>query len=274
MDVKLECYCLHINPLFEIEEAWEKLESSPIQLLYSSEDFLNNRQIFAMLEEDSVKTLLAKNNFIEKIKPCSLEIDWTSQWIEYGRNFYDGLVHVDLSEFSAQVEQPSILKLEPGPGFGDLSHPTTRLVLKMLGQIPKLNYVIDIGSGSGILALAAAALGALLVDGIDIDPAAIEHAKQNSRLNCLENKVTFSLPNQYTIPSHWDSAVILMNMIWTEQIVAWKSLEQIHHLKGDILVSGLLLEDRGLYLEQAAKWGWFLKSEFQEENWLGLFFIK
>ena len=80
-------------------------------------------------------------------------------------------------------------RLKPGGGFGDLSHPTTRLMLRMLAQIVAKQDVIDIGCGSGILSLAAAALGSPKVYGIDIEQEAVEHSRNNAIFNNLSEKI-------------------------------------------------------------------------------------
>jgi ribosomal protein L11 methyltransferase len=76
------------------------------------------------------------------------------------------------------------LRIDPGLAFGTGTHPTTRLCLEWLSRTP-LNgcNVLDYGCGSGILAMAAAALGASDVLGVDIDPQAIETAKLNAEAN-------------------------------------------------------------------------------------------
>jgi ribosomal protein L11 methyltransferase len=74
--------------------------------------------------------------------------------------------------------------IDPGVAFGTGSHPTTRMCLEWLDQAPLAGRrVIDFGCGSGILAIAAARLGAAAVTGIDIDPQAIASAAANARAN-------------------------------------------------------------------------------------------
>jgi ribosomal protein L11 methyltransferase len=76
------------------------------------------------------------------------------------------------------------LRLDPGLAFGTGTHPTTRLVLNFLEKkIRGGEQVLDYGCGSGILAIAAAKLGAALVDGVDVDPQAVETAAANARTN-------------------------------------------------------------------------------------------
>ncbi|MGT0192135.1 50S ribosomal protein L11 methyltransferase [Burkholderia pyrrocinia] len=87
-----------------------------------------------------------------------------------------------------------VLELDPGLAFGTGSHPTTRLCMEWLEQSVKPGQsVLDYGCGSGILAILAKKCGATPVIGIDIDPQAVESARQNSERNRAE--VTYGLPD-------------------------------------------------------------------------------
>ncbi|PRF26446.1 50S ribosomal protein L11 methyltransferase [Burkholderia multivorans] len=86
-----------------------------------------------------------------------------------------------------------VLELDPGLAFGTGSHPTTRLCMEWLEQsVQPGQSVLDYGCGSGILAILAKKCGANPVVGIDIDPQAVESARQNSERNRAE--VTYGLP--------------------------------------------------------------------------------
>lgn len=79
------------------------------------------------------------------------------------------------------------VRIDPGLAFGTGTHPTTQLVLRFLErQIQGGERVLDYGCGSGILAIAAAKLGAARVDGVDVDPQAVETALANARANGTE----------------------------------------------------------------------------------------
>lgn len=87
-----------------------------------------------------------------------------------------------------------VLELDPGLAFGTGSHPTTRLCMEWLEQSVKPGQsVLDYGCGSGILAILAQKCGANPVVGIDIDPQAVESARQNSERNRAD--VTYCLPD-------------------------------------------------------------------------------
>lgn len=85
------------------------------------------------------------------------------------------------------------LKLDPGLAFGTGSHPTTRLCLRWLDEhLQGGETLLDYGCGSGVLAIAAAKLGAARVDGVDIDPQAVTASRDNAALNDVA--ASFCLP--------------------------------------------------------------------------------
>lgn len=91
---------------------------------------------------------------------------------------------IGASWHAAPTEPRALVRLDPGMAFGTGSHPSTRLTLQFLeASIAGGERVLDYGCGSGILAIAAAKLGARSVDGVDIDPQALETAAQNAAAN-------------------------------------------------------------------------------------------
>jgi ribosomal protein L11 methyltransferase len=187
-----------------------------------------------------------------------MHVDWEEQWALFAPNFYEGCAHIKL-------KNERTLKLKPGPGFGDLSHPTTRLCLSLLeGHITPKTTLLDIGCGSGILTLASSLLGAKSAYGIDIDEEAIAHARLNEQENCLPN-VHFSKK----IPESFTPNLIIMNMIHSEQQCAWN----YHFQAVPVITSGVLKTQRSKYLQLTQSWGWTLLSEHQESSWLAFLFI-
>lgn len=184
-------------------------------------------------------------------------INWDEQWALHAPDFREGMVHLEQG-----------VRLKPGPGFGDFSHPTTRLVIALMTAHVEGKKVIDIGCGSGILALTAMKLGAASAIGFDIDEEAVAHARENAQLN--------NLPVSFYCSSEVDSfldreEIALMNMIYTEQNLAWNSHAALKHVKC-IISSGVLATQREEYLTLAAKWNWKLVREKEEEGWFGFEF--
>jgi ribosomal protein L11 methyltransferase len=268
----MEYYCFTLNASANIDTMWDRLSDAGFQLLYSNEEPCpNNPQI-------TVKSLfgyLPQGMELSKVSPIYPEIstihpvnfdqiDWHAQW---GTTPESPTIFIDLNTYSNSAIEG--LKMLPGPGFGDLSHPTTRLVLQMMAPLVQGKWVIDLGSGSGILSLAALKLGALGACGIDIDPAAIEHAQQNARLNSLEELCHFQLLSQpFSIPEGFEF-VLLMNMIHSEQKEAWNSMPLLHSLPMVCLTSGILSSEEDLYQAICRSRGWQHSNTLCEAPWCG-----
>lgn len=116
------------------------------------------------------------------------EVDWVARFRETFRGFAVGRFRVAPAwDVPARMRRGHILiRVDPGRAFGTGTHETTRLCLAEIealfaGRTPA--RLLDIGTGTGILAIAAALLGAPLVVGVDNDPEALASARQHARLN-------------------------------------------------------------------------------------------
>ena len=246
------------KPTSLLQDAQNELAEIGLEDLYVIQE-VNKEQW--LLGGTTSKTLpeILQHLEISSIEP---EIDWSEQSALFSPYFSEGKIRVPLSAFSSIDKE---LLLEPGAGFGDLSHPTTRLTLKKLSEHVKEAYVLDIGCGSGILSLAASLMGSLFVSGIDIDPAAVLHAEKNKTLNFLAN-VEFSM----TPSTHLDKGsrwVALMNMTFLEQKMAWSSLKDYHENISTLIISGILAEQRDSYLIWSYENRWDLVAESEEDGW-------
>lgn len=265
----MDCFCFHIKDNVTVDDAWQELEYAGFPLLYSSEDMGGQKEIYGYLPSSlSLEALSGKLASISSISPTTLQIDWTEQWALHSPEFQGGQVQVDLHGLGVK----RILYLQPGPGFGDLSHPTTCLVMKLMQRRIRDRHIIDIGTGSGILALTAVAMGAKSVTAIDIEPDALAHAQKNASLNQMAGKIHFCLPQDFALEKSVSEVVVLMNMIRSEQKQAWESLPALHHLPGESLVSGVLSQEESKYLQQTKAWGWILKEEIEEKGWVAFCF--
>jgi ribosomal protein L11 methyltransferase len=195
-------------------------------------------------------------------------IDWESQWASFAENFYDGKAHIDLTKFGGRLVDGPELLLLPGPGFGDLSHPTTYMMLKLMQGNVKGRDVLDIGCGSGILGLSALKLGASSLIGIDIDPEAIEHAKKNATLNRLKGVFSVEVPEGAP-----DSQILLMNMILSEQKMVMANKDKLNRLATMWIISGILESQRDEYRALTKTWGWQFKKEIRKGEWLGMVYL-
>ncbi len=124
------------------------------------------------------------------------EEDWANAWKEFYQVHRLGKRTVIKPPWQAYEPEPDdiIIEIDPGMAFGTGLHPTTRLCLLLLEEIlPPLASAnikaVDVGTGSGILAIAAAKLGAGLVVGVDTDQVAVRAAAENVERNNLSDKI-------------------------------------------------------------------------------------
>ncbi len=191
-------YGIYIEDYSNLEtEAWE---IAHIDLI--DEDLLGKNRdesiIHIYLEEgmnpaEAVSFLserLQEENIDYKIETdgCSEE-DWADKWKAYfkptpvGNRLFIRPTWID----DYDAGNRAILNIEPGAAFGTGTHDTTRLCLEVLDEIvTDTDTVLDIGCGSGILAIAAMLLGAEKGFGVDIDPVAVKTAVENGKMNGID----------------------------------------------------------------------------------------
>lgn len=124
------------------------------------------------------------------------EEDWANAWKQYFKpiRVTERLTIKPTWEDYAPSPDERIIELDPGMAFGTGTHPTTALCLRTLESVVRGGEeVIDVGTGSGILAIGAMLLGARRVLALDLDPIAVSSASENSRLNRLENDIQVHL---------------------------------------------------------------------------------
>lgn len=133
---------------------------------------------------------------------------------------------------------PIVLRLDPGLAFGTGSHPTTFLCLRWLdSQDLTDKIIIDYGCGSGILAVAAALLGAKEVWATDIDPQALIATKQNAETNQVGQKINITAPEK--IPLH-HADMIIANILARPLVELAPHFSDLGHKKSLIALSGFL----------------------------------
>ena len=129
--------------------------------------------------------------------PARVSVEWVQDedWAENWKSHYQPLalgrrLLVKPAWVTVGPTDRLIIELDPGMAFGTGYHPTTALCLEALDELIRPgDTVADIGTGSGILAIAAARLGAGAVIAVDIDPAAVQIARENCRRNGVHERV-------------------------------------------------------------------------------------
>lgn len=236
------------------EEAQFFLEEEGLSFLYATEE--NGTTYIATSWYEDHHALPEKFPWILSITKKTYDaIDWEEQWQIHGET------HVDLSPYGLC----QAFEMLPGPGFGDLSHPTTRLAMELMIPLCKGKNVVDIGCGSGVLSLAAVTAGAHRVYALDIDPLAITHTEKNAVHNGFDGLITYELPQKASQEKEW---LLVMNMIHSEQRSAWNSIKKhFTDIPYEIVTSGILHKDSIPYLEEVKQWGWSPINTATEGEW-------
>ena len=119
------------------------------------------------------------------------QTDWSENWKKYYKPFRAGkrLVIKPTWESWDRQEGDLVVEMDPGMAFGTGTHETTALCVEMIEEYYRGGAFLDVGTGSGILAICAGLLGAGDVTAVDIDPDAVRVAKENVEKNGLQGKV-------------------------------------------------------------------------------------
>lgn len=198
------------------------------------------------------------------------EEDWANSWKVYFKPLKIGrrlVIRPTWEEYHAN-EDELVIDLDPGMAFGTGSHATTSMCCGFLEKyLQPGQRVLDVGTGSGILAMSAALLGASEVLALDYDPVAVKVAAENVQLNKLESKITVrrnDLLHGITEQGDFIVANIIADIII-------RLLPQINHrlLPGGFLVTSGVINDRKEDVTQAAEdFGFELVEEQNQEGWV------
>jgi ribosomal protein L11 methyltransferase len=132
-----------------------------------------------------------------------------------------------------------VVRIDPGRCFGSGSHPTTRLLLAELdGRVRPGDRVLDVGTGSGILAVTAALLGAGTVTAIDIDPDALAVTRDNAAANHVSNRVDVSTRHAGTNDGTYD--LVVANLTAGVLVELAGALTAAAGPRGQLMISGML----------------------------------
>lgn len=202
------------------------------------------------------------------------EADWATEWQKYWN-----VTHISATlsiaptwkEYTAKNDTEIVIELDPGCAFGTGTHGTTQLMLKQLETMAdqqnfsQLSF-LDVGTGSGILAIYTAKRGATNIRGVEIDKKALAQAKENSKLNQVAHNIDFTdsaledlCMTQYS--------VVLANIISPIIKELWEDMIARLEAGGTILLSGLVEKNLPEIIALIEQSGLLLTDQKQEGEW-------
>lgn len=155
--------------------------------------FQDEKQLIGLREKIAQLPMLAGFDLgaLQLSQSGVAEKDWAEYWKRFYKPFRIGSHLVVRPSWEEYQQQPGdiMIHLDPGLAFGTGTHETTALCAELIETYYAGGTVLDVGTGSGILAIAAARLGAEQVTAIDIDPMAVRTARENVEKNGLSGRV-------------------------------------------------------------------------------------
>lgn len=200
------------------------------------------------------------------------EDDWAEAWKRYFKPEHIGKIVIKPSwEDYTAADDEIIIELDPGMAFGTGTHPTTRICLALLQElITSETEMLDIGTGSGILALAGAKLGAAKICAMDIDPIAVRVAEENIRRNHLDDLIAVYESNLLERPLDSKFNLVVANIITNAILELVPQLPKVLKPGGILVASGIIEERFPEVSESLAKQGLIEIKSISEESWVGV----
>lgn len=225
---------------------------------------------------ESLSALQSKND--EMVKFVEIEMlevsdeDWMNSYKDHFKTIKltDTIVIKPSWEKMPTDENLKVVELDPGMAFGTGSHETTSMCIKLMEILDCADKdVLDIGTGSGILAIVADLLGADDVLGIDIDETAVEVAKENAQKNNCKDNVQF-MQGDLADGLDFKADIVVANLM--AELVAKLSKSVIYHMKKDayFVSSGILAEKEKLVVDAITSNGMQVIDIMRDGEWIAI----
>lgn len=197
--------------------------------------------------------------------------DWSKNWKEFFKPFeiLEGLIIAPSWQSYDPGENQNVIVMDPGMAFGTGHHATTRLCLEMIKsetQGFQGGAVLDVGTGTGILGMAAALWGAGRVLGIDNDDEAVAAAELNIRRNKLQGKMNSS--SKPLAEEEGEYSLVVANIVHDVLMALAEDLATVTRQGGILILSGLISGDQTKSISgRFQKIGFRLLEERQDGEW-------
>ena len=200
--------------------------------------------------------------------------DWNAQWSRLVEPIRIGRVVIRPSWKEMALNPGEIeLILDPKQAFGTGHHATTQLLIEWVQEVvTPSDRVLDVGTGSGVLAMVAIRLGAAEAAGVDFDPVAIDCAREYAQVNGFDHRLILAVGNVRAGQLHDSFAptLVLANLDRQTLLNAGETLCRYAAGGARLLLSGLLLEQRAEIEAAYASRGVYVKAARARDGWVAL----
>ncbi|MBD1371144.1 50S ribosomal protein L11 methyltransferase [Hazenella sp. IB182357] len=201
------------------------------------------------------------------------ESSWENEWKKYYKPVQISnrlTIKPTWEAYTPSHSDEMVIELDPGMAFGTGTHPTTRLCLSSMEKYLKPNMkVIDVGCGSGILSIAAAKLGAQSVLSLDLDPVAVEKAKENVLQNQVHSIITVKTGDLLKEVS--ECADLVVSNILAEIIIQFvHELPRVLRPGGFFIASGIIKGKEKEVSERIQTMGLTILETIHQDDWVAI----
>ena len=195
--------------------------------------------------------------------------DWSERWKQALTARQVGFLTIAPPWLAGGLDPAATIVIDPGMAFGTGDHATTRGVVSLMQHVVRPgDHVADLGTGSAVLAIAAAKLGAARVVAIELDPDAIENAEENVRRNDVDDVVSVVEGDAASLlPLVAPVRVVTANIISSALIDLLATIAAALDENGCAILSGILVSERSMLLEHLGAAGWRLVNDVEEGEW-------
>lgn len=197
------------------------------------------------------------------------EKDWSETWRKYykPKKIGEKVVIKPTWEPYEKADNEVIIELDPGMAFGTGTHETTMMCVRQLEKyVHKFDTVFDVGCGTGILAIAAAKLGAVNTIAIDLDEDSVRIARQNVKKNGVANTVQVKHGNLLDVVDG-RANVVVANIIADVIKILAKDIKQFMEEDGVFISSGIILDKVNEVRESLEENGLKVIDEIKMGEW-------
>lgn len=194
--------------------------------------------------------------------------DW-SAWRASVRSHIVGRLTIAPPWLATEFDAATTVVIEPAMAFGTGEHPTTRGVVRLMQRVPEVpGLVADLGAGSAVLSIAAAKLGAARVAAVELDCDAIGNAEENVSANGVTDRVRVIEGDAGSVlPLLAPVDLVLANIISSVLAEMLPAIASAVRSGGHAILSGILLEERGIMLSAIGTNDWRVSAEDAEGAW-------
>lgn len=226
-------------------------------------------------EQDNGEILAAVQKGLDEIRGWGVDVgagtieasqtedkDWINNWKEYFHQFYvdDILITPSWEPVKPGDQEKLLIQIDPGTAFGTGMHETTQLCIRQIKKyVTEETVLLDVGTGSGILSIAALKLGAARALGTDLDPCAISASKENMEVNGI-SKEQFQVMLGNIIDDReiqdqvgYEQYDMVTANILAEVLVPLSPVVARHLKKGGIYITSGIIEEKETMVTDAVK---------------------